>query len=406
MNKILCCLTLLGALSSFAEDWPQFRGPRGNGISAERNLPVNLEPGNIAWTADLPGRGLSSPIIIGDRVIVTCSSGPKQERLHVICFNANDGTRRWERQFWATGRTMSHPKTSVAAPTPASDGERIFAIFSSNDLLCLDLDGNLLWLRGLTRDYPNASNSLGMSSSLATTDGVVIAMLENDSDSTAVGLDAKTGVNRWKIERPKMANWTSPVLVKSADGPTQVLLQSGKGLAAVDPATGKTIWEYTDGASTIPSTTLSDGVLFAPSHGLTALRPAADGEKKPTQLWRSAQLRPGTSSPLVVSNRVFILNDGGVLSCADATDGRRLWQVRLKGPFSATPVGAGHLLYCINEKGLLQVVDIAQPEGAVVGELNLAGAILSTPSVGHGGLFVRSDGRLWKLSKTSERSGG
>jgi outer membrane protein assembly factor BamB len=185
-----------------------------------------------------------------------------------------------------------------------------------------------------------------------------------------------------------------------------VLLQSGKGLAAVDPATGKTIWEYTDGASTIPSTTLSDGVLFAPSHGLTALRPAADGEKKPTQLWRSAQLRPGTSSPVVVSNRVFILNDGGVLSCADATDGRRLWQVRLKGPFSATPVGAGHLLYCINEKGLLQVVDIAQPEGAVVGELNLAGAILSTPSVGHGGLFVRSDGRLWKLSKTSERSGG
>jgi outer membrane protein assembly factor BamB len=406
MNKILCCLTLLGALSSFAEDWPQFRGPRGNGISAERNLPVTLEPGNIAWTVDLPGRGLSSPIIIGDHVIVTCSSGPKQERLHVICFNAVDGTRRWERQFWATGRTMSHPKTSVAAPTPASDGERIFAIFSSNDLLCLDLDGNLLWLRGLTRDYPNASNSLGMSSSLATTDGVVIAMLENDSDSTTVGLDAKTGVNRWKIERPKMANWTSPVLVKSADGPTQVLLQSGKGLAAVDPATGRTIWEYTDGASTIPSTTLSDGVLFTPSHGLTALRPAADGEKKPKQLWRSAQLRPGTSSPVVVSNRVFILNDGGVLSCADATDGRRLWQVRLKGPFSATPVGAGHLLYCINEKGLLQVVDIAQPEGAVVGELNLAGAILSTPSVGHGGLFVRSDGKLWKLSQTRERSGG
>ena len=177
MNRILCSLTLLIALSSSAEDWPQFRGPRGNGISTETNLPATLEPGNIAWSVDLPGRGLSSPIIIGDRVIVTCSSGPKQERLHVICFNAVDGTRRWERQFWATGRTMSHPKTSVAAPTPASDGERIFAIFSSNDLLCLDLDGNLLWLRGLTRDYPNASNSLGMSSSLATTDGVVIAML-------------------------------------------------------------------------------------------------------------------------------------------------------------------------------------------------------------------------------------
>jgi outer membrane protein assembly factor BamB len=402
MNRIFCCLTLLGVLTVAAEDWRQFRGPRGNGISLETNLPGKLEAGNIAWAADLTGRGVSSPIIVGDRVIVTCSSGPKQERLQVICFNAKDGTKRWEREFWATGRTMTHEKTSVAAPTPASDGERIFAIFSSNDLLCLDLDGNLLWLRGLTRDYPNASNSIGMSSSLATVDGVVIAMLENDSDSTTVGLDAKTGVNRWKIERPKMANWTSPVLLRSANGPTRVLLQSGKGLAAVDPASGRTVWEYTDGASTIPSTTLSDGVLFVPSHGLTALRPP-EGEDKPSQLWRSAQLRPGTSSPVVVSNRVFVLNDGGVLTCGDAADGRRLWQMRLKGPFSATPVAAGHLLYCINEKGLLQVVDIAQPEGAVVGELDLGKTILSTPSIADGGLFIRSDAKLWKLT---QRSGG
>jgi outer membrane protein assembly factor BamB len=317
----------------------------------------------------------------------------------VICFNAADGKKRWERQFWATGRTMCHEKTSVAAPTPASDGERLFAIFSSNDLICLDLDGNLLWLRGLTRDYPNASNSLGMSSSLAVADGVVIAMLENDSESFTAGLDAKTGVNRWKLDRPKTANWTSPALLPSAGQPTQVLLQSSKGIVAVEAASGRIVWQYTDGASTIPSSTVSDGVLYVPSHGITALQPTPGGET-PKQLWRSAQLRPATSSPVVLNQRVFTLNEAGVLACGNATNGNRLWQLRLKGPFSATPVAAGALLYCVNEKGLLQVVDTAAPEGAVTSELDLGKTILSTPSIAHGAIYVRSDGKLWKLGKS------
>ena len=406
MNRVFLTLTLLAALNASAEDWLQFRGPRGNGVSVEKSLPTKLGPDAVVWAADLPGRGLSSPIIIGNRVIVTCSSGPKQERLHVICFDATDGSKRWERQFWATGRTMCHEKTSVATPTPTSDGERIFAFYSSNDLLCLDLDGNLLWLRGLTHDYPNASNSLGMSSSLSTADGVLIAMVENDTDSFTVGIDARTGVNRWKLSRPKMANWTSPVLSKTPAGRAQVLLQSGKGVAAVDSATGRIDWEYTDGASTIPTLTPSEGVLYVPSHGITALRPLADGQTTPTQLWRSAQLRPGTASPVVVADRVFVLNDAGVLTCGDATNGTRLWQVRLKGPFSATPVAAGNMLYCLNEKGLLQVVDVAQPEGVVLSELNLAGPTLSTPSIANGAMYIRADGKLWKLAQKQIRIRG
>jgi outer membrane protein assembly factor BamB len=380
-----------------AADWPQFRGPQGNGVSTE--LRSVLDRDSIAWAIDLPGRGLSSPIIIGDRVFVTCSSGSKQDRLHLLCFSAATGKKLWERQFWATGRTMSHEKTCVAAPTPASDGKRIFALFSSNDLLCLDLDGNLIWLRGLTRDYPNASNSLGMSSSLTVVDGVVIAMVENDSESFTAGLDANTGVNRWKLPRPRMANWTSPMLLASKRGPTQVLLQSGKGIASVEPRTGRVIWDYTEGASTIPSATVSDGVIYVPSHGITALLPAADGHT-PKQLWRSAQLRPATASPLVLGQRVFTLNDAGVLTCGDATNGVRLWQLRLKGPFSATPVAAGNLVYCVNEKGLLQVVDTTAPEGAVRSEVDLGNMILSTPSIAHGSLYVRSDAKLWKLGKS------
>ena len=399
MKHLLSSLLLLGSIHLATADWPQFRGPNGNGVANGPAVSAKLDASSIAWTADLPGRGLSSPIILGERVFVTCSSGPKQNRLHVICFNAADGSKRWERQFWATGRTMSHPTTSVAAPTPASDGKRIFAIFSSNDLVCLDLEGNLVWLRGLTVDYPNASNSLGMSSSLAVADGVLVAMVENDSESFTAGIDAQTGVNRWKLDRPKMANWTSPSLIRSPSGVTHVLLQSGKGVTAVEPATGRIVWQYSEGASTIPSGTVSDGILYVPSQGMTALQPSSDGSS-PKQLWRSGQLRPATSSPLVLNQRVFTLNDAGVLSCGDAVDGKRLWQLRLKGKFSATPVAAGVFLYCVNDKGLLQVVDTTQPEGAVTSEVDLGQTVLSTPSISHGFIYVRSDGKLWKLGKT------
>lgn len=397
MKNIVLTGALLGSIVAAAADWTQFRGPAGNNVVNDPALPTKFDAANIQWAIDLPGRGLSSPLIVGDRLFVTCSSGPKEDRLHVICFNTKTGAKIWERQFWATGRTMTHPKTAVAAPTPATDGQLIFAIFSSNDLVCLDLDGNLIWLRGLTRDYPNASNSLGMSSSLAVADGALITMVENDSESFTAGIDVKTGQNLWKLDRPKMANWTSPVILRSPGRPTVAVLQSGKGLAAVEPRTGRIVWEYKEGASTIPSSTPSGDVLYVPSFGTTALQAPLDGNA-PKQLWRSAQLRPATASAVVAIGRVFTLNDAGVLTAGDAKDGSRLWQLRLKGPFSATPIASGDYLYCVNEKGLLQVVNV-ESQGEVVSELDLKRTILSTPSVSNGALFVRSDEKLWRLGK-------
>ena len=402
MRLFLGMLILAGcfALQATGDDWPQFRGPSGNSLANASDLPTKFETNSIAWSVDLPGRGLSSPIVVGDNLVLTCSSGAKQDRLHIICFDARTGQKNWQRQFWATGRTMSHPKTSVAAPTPASDGRRVFAIFSSNDLICLDLDGNLQWLRGLTRDYPNASNSLGMSSSLTVVDGVVVAMVENDSESFTAGLDVTTGTNRWKLERPKMANWTSPVAIPGTNGtPAVVALQSAKGVLAVEARTGRQVWNYPDGASTIPSSTFNDGILYVPSFGLTALRPM--GQEPPRQLWRSNQLRPGTASPVILNQRIFTVNEAAVLTCGDARDGKRVWQLRLKGPISATPVASGSMLYCINENGLLQVVDTAAAEGAVVSEFSLGKTILSTPSIAGRALYVRSDEKLWKLTKPS-----
>lgn len=147
----ISCLAVLTALAvnSIADaDWRQFRGDATSAVAADTALSGDPTKPEIAWSAALPGRGLSSPIIIGNQVIVTASSGYRQDRLHVLSFDAADGRLQWERQFWATGRTASHPKSCNAAPSPASDGERIFAFYSSNDLACLDLEGNLLWYRG------------------------------------------------------------------------------------------------------------------------------------------------------------------------------------------------------------------------------------------------------------------
>ena len=246
MKTISMCVLMCLAAGLAKADWLQFRGPNASAVSTEAKVPA--EEVKIAWTADLPGRGLSAPIVVGDKVFVTCASGPGQETLHVFCFNAADGSKRWERAMRSTGRTMTHPKTSVAAPTPCSDGDRVFALYSSNDLFAFDLEGNLLWLRGLTFDYANASNSLGMSQSPVVVDGTLVVQSENDSESFAAGLDVATGRNKWKMDRPKAANWSSPTVWKGA-----VALQSSKGILAVEAVTGKTVWDYTDGASTIPS---------------------------------------------------------------------------------------------------------------------------------------------------------
>ena len=161
-HRFLPCVLAATALALTGADWRQFRGSHSDSVSPNDQIPLEWNDNqNIAWRIDLPGRGPSSPIVVGDRVFVTCSSGRNQTRLHVLSFSAETGQKIWERQFWATGRTMMHPSTANAAPTPASDGKQVFAFYSSNDLVCLDLDGNLRWFRGLAYDYPKLATTWG-----------------------------------------------------------------------------------------------------------------------------------------------------------------------------------------------------------------------------------------------------
>jgi outer membrane protein assembly factor BamB len=395
----LLCVASLLALTTGA-DWRQFRGNDGSSTTADTNVPLKWSPGeNIAWKADLPGRAASGPIVVKGRVIVLASSGVKQDKLHVLCFDAASGKRRWHRQFWATGRTLTHRQSAVAANTPASDGEYIYAFYSSNDLICLDLDGNLQWYRGLAHDYPKAGNDVGMAASPVVVGKTVVVQIENQGDSFAAGINTETGETRWRIDRPTKANWCTPISLAGAGAKQDaVLLQSGSGLVAVDAYSGKQLWEYKSSCQTITSSVAKGGLLYVPSGGIKALRPGS--LTAPAKVvWKSSQLNPGAASPVVGENEIYVANRAGVVTCADLATGKVLWKERFKGPFWATPVLAGNHLYLVNFEGKSQVITAGRDGGKLVSTNDVGDKIQGSPAVADGALYVRNDKSLWKIAK-------
>jgi outer membrane protein assembly factor BamB len=389
----VACASLLDAGSSLCADWPGFRGPYATGEAARGTIPARIGAAETeAWSVDLPGRGPSSPIIVGECVIVTASSEVRNDRLHVLCFDAATGEELWHRQFWATGRTFCHPTTANAAPTPTSDGERVYAFYSSNDLVCLDLKGRFQWFRGLAFDHPKAGNDIGMSSSPLVIGDTVIAQVDNKANSFAMGLDHQTGKTRWEIERPAVSNWTTPVVVDTTTSPLAIMTGSA-GIVAIDPRSGERRWELPVECATIPSATVKSGVLVAPVDGVTAFR--LRGTERPEFAWQSNRLRPNTNSPVIARDSVFAANSAGVLTAANLSNGAEQWRLRLKGPVWATPVAAGSRLLVVSGGGLLQVVEIADGKGRLSHTAELKDTIQATPAVGKAGTLIRSDKKLW-----------
>jgi len=391
----------IGLPAGHADDWRQFRGNHSSGVSPEAELPWDLESaGALQWQVPLPGRGLSGPIVVGKRVILTASSGHRDDRLHIMCFSTQTGELEWRRQFNATGRTICNRTMCMATPQPCSDGVRIFAYYSCNDVLCLDMEGTLIWHRGLEYDHPNASSSVGMSSSPIVAHDTLVLQLDNDSQSFAIGLDALTGETRWKIDREKTAIWASPTLFRSSDdSPAQVILQSTKSLMSLDQRTGRKNWEIEQRCEDVASTTVAGELLVAPLRALSALRPGIE-TTSPKVLWSDAKLTPDTPTPVAYLGKVYVLK-GSVLTCVDLISGEVHWRMRLNTKsISASPLaGAGHL-YVVDEAGLLQTIRLEDGMGEIVSRMELGEKIMATPALAGGALYLRSDHHLWKFAKT------
>jgi outer membrane protein assembly factor BamB len=383
------------ALFALGADWPQFRGPNGSGVSTEENLPVAFtKTEGLRWKVELPARGVSSPVVIGDKVFVTCSSGVRDDRLHVIAYDTATGKKLWHRQLAATGGTAAHPKTCMAAPTPVADANAVYSLFATGDLVAFDHSGKLLWYRSLTGDYPTISNQVGMAASPVLFQGKLIVPMDNAGDSFLAAVDVRNGKNLWKTERARDINWVTPAVREVTSEETEVIFQGPKELIAYDLATGKKKWSHKAGGSS-PTPTIADGMLFVSSGGLNAFKP---GDGKLEEVWKSAKFQTGYSSALFYDGRIYAANpSSGIVYCAEAKTGKVLWDERIKGmgkqTFSASPIAGNGKVYILSETGTLNVLK-AGDETDVLGTSEIGEETLATPAIAGGAVFVRTDKSL------------
>jgi outer membrane protein assembly factor BamB len=392
-------LALLAAtvLFSCGADWPQFRGPHSSSVSPESNLPVQWSVDDVDWAIPLAGRCVSGPIVVQGQVVTTSSSGRMNDRLHVWSVDAETGKLLWQRNLWASGRTLCHPLTSMASPTPASDGKKLFVLFASNDFVCLDLQGNVRWMRAIGLEYPLAFDDRGLGSSPLVIGQTIVLQMECQGDGFVLGVDGETGETRWRLRLSKTINWLSPTAARIR-GRELALVQGTDRLLFVDPHSGDIVATFEEALGTsIASPVASGPLVFLPYQGLTALK-YEPGSREPTVLWQEARLGASASSPVVAGGKLFVLR-GTILVCGNAETGEVLWRQRLKGSrFWATPVVAGQHLYAVNAKGLVQVVDISGKEGRVVAENDMGEETLGSPAVADGSLYLRGVRHLWKIS--------
>jgi len=404
-RKLIQNSTVLAALllaNVACAEWPGFLGPGGNPVTSQ-TLPKTFSVGgessktNIAWNVSLDGRSVSGPIVVDGKVITTSSASMEGRWMYVTAVDEKTGEIVWQRSTKSTGRPFCHPTSANAAPTPCTDGEKVYAFFSSNDLVCYDLEGNLQWFKSLTESHPLAGNDVGMSASPVTADGVVVVSVECQADSFTAGVDCETGETLWEVPRPESANWSSPRVAKDADGQAVFLLQGSGKMVAVATRSGEKLWDLEVPCSTVVTSVVSDNKLYIPG-GAVRVFDIAKAQSQPEKLWESSRINPNSSSLLVTDYGVIGVNRS-VLVCCD-NDGERLWNVRLKdaGQIWSTPVIAGEYLYVFSMDGKCFTLKVGSDGAEVVAESTLGTEVLGSPAVSGNALFVRSVDGLWKIA--------
>lgn len=395
---VASAFTLALTLTLSAADWPQFKGPNASGVSDEANLPTEwAKDKGVKWKAALPARGVSSPVVAAGKVYVTASSGKKDDRLHVVCFDAATGKELWHRQLNGTGPTACHPMTCMAAPSPVADSTGVYALFATGDMAAFDPDGNLKWYRSLVGDYPAITNQVGMAASPILVKDKLIVPMDNEGASFLAAVDVRYGKNVWKVDRPRGVNWVTPI-VREVAGKTEILFAGPSGLTAYDADNGGKRWVYKDGAGAIPTPSLVGDTLFVPAGGVTAVKLGPDGAAgEPVMKAKEMASRHG--SPLIYRGRVYAVDGNGFIAAADAKTGKTLYKERRKAPYSASPVAGDGKVYCVNEKGVTTVLKAGTDEFDVLAENDLGGEVLGTPAISGGCLFIRTDKTLFCVGR-------
>ncbi len=423
-----------------AENWPQWRGPRSQGVSSEAGLPVEWSAAkNLAWKSPLAGAGVSSPVVWGDRVIVTSQAGRAHgarnsfpllarddstlaERenpiqgarsasasegsevfLIVEAFRRSDGSRLWEYRVKATGEFPElHEKHNLATPTPIVDGERIYAWFGNGQIVALDLDGRVVWTRHLGVEISPFRNPWGHGSSPVLYGDTLILLCDHRPRSYLLALDRRTGKQRWLADRGQgRVSHSTPLVAPGPSGDELIVNSSGR-IDAYDPVTGKLIWHAGGERQTpIPTAIVQDGIIYL-SRGYRnsdylAIRLGGKGDVSESHVvWRASSGASYVPSIVLYDGLLCMTNEIGVVTCAEAKTGKPLWRLRLGGVFFASPVAGDGKIYMVSETGTTFVLRAgSRPE--VLAENHLGERFLASPAISNGRLYLRSDGTLFAV---------
>lgn len=419
-KSIVLALALASSIVTLhADNWPQWRGPQRNGLSAEKNLPVKWsQTEGVAWKLDMPAMSGSTPIVWGDRIFLNVADAlpdhGQKPSLHLWCVDRSKGTILWQRDLG--GGNHMQRKQNQSTPSPVTDGTKVWVMTGTGILKGFDFSGKELWARDIQKDYGRFGLNWGYGSSpLLHGDSLYVQVLHGmrtDDPSYLLRIDKATGKTLWRVERQTNARMESPdsyttPAVLQYNNVTEIVLTGGDVVTGHDPETGKELWRA-DGLNPtndpnfriVASPVVFGDLIIAPTRErpMLVLKAGGTGDVTKSHLLWTFDMGPDVPTPVTDGKHVYVINDRGIMACLEARTGREIYaRQRLKpGTYSASPVLADGHIYITNEDGLTSVVK-AGPEFQVVAENDFNDYTLSSPAVSNGQIFFRTTKYLWAI---------
>jgi outer membrane protein assembly factor BamB len=406
---LLSLAVLLLSAAARAEEWPGWRGPRGDGTSTETGTPWRWSATeNVRWKVPVPGKGHSSPVVWGDRLFLTTCLEDKGERV-LLCLDRARGKTLWRRVVLTAPLEKKHSLNSYASSTPVTDGKHVwvsFLAYPNMQVACYDIDGHKVWQRS-----PGKLLSVhGFCSSPVLHKDMVILNGDQDAPAYLVALDKTTGAERWRIDRPnRTRSYCTPIFIPSPGQPgvTQMVLSGSKCVTGYDADSGKRLW-IIDGPTEqyVASLVYQAGVLFLttgfPQRHLMGINPAGRGNLTDSEhvLWHVGNKANGergasyVPSPLAAGGLFYVVSDAGYVSCLEAKTGQRLWMKKLGRRHSASPVLVEGKLFFPDDDGTTFVLRAGR-DFEVLAKNGLGEACYASPAVSRGQMFLRTLHHLW-----------
>ncbi len=403
---VLLCLSMTLILifsdAALAENWPGWRGPRGDGTSREKNVPIRWgETQNVVWKVPIPGKGHASPIVWGKHIFVVTAIKEKKQRI-LLCLDRKNGKILWQRMVLEVPLERINSLNSYASSTPATDGQRVYVSFLDRDKMFIaayDFDGNRIW-----EVRPGVFASMhGYCSSPVLWKDKVIVNGDHDGPSYIVALSRATGQTIWKTPRPNRTRSYCTPIIRQIDGRNQMVLSGTMCVASYDPDTGEQHW-LIDGPTEqfVASIVYNGELLFMtcgfPDRFIQAIRPDGRGNVTDTHvLWQKDRDCSYVPSPIAFGPYFLVVADNGVATCFEAKTGKSCWRERLGPHYSASLVSANGLVYFLSDKGVMTVVKPGA-ELDIVARNELGENTYASPAISDSQIFLRGAKHLYCIS--------